>query len=124
MSDLDAKSEQLKKTEERLNGRNLRKDEVKEFVKEFTVVVKGIRINGKPFANSINRKGIGTNPELTIEEMQHVLDIKDKSKVDFIRQIYIRAGFSIIKKLYPDETIVNLPTISFQENGNEITINY
>ncbi len=114
----------MKEQPQRPQGRNLKKEEVNEFIKEFIIVVKGITINGKPFANSISRKGIGLNPELTIEEMQKVLDINDKSKVDFIRQIYVRAGFSVIKRLFPDEVIVNLPTVSFQENGNEISLNY
>ncbi len=123
MSDI-AKSEQLKKTEERLNGRNLKKDEVKEFMKEFAVVVKGIVINGKPFATSANLKTIGTNPDLSIEEIQKVLEVHDKSKVDFLRQLYIRGGHSITNRLFPDEVIVNLPTISFEENGNAINLNY
>ena len=109
---------------EEIKGRNLKKDEIAEFIKEFVKVVKGIKINGKPFALTVGLKTIGTNPDLTIEEMQQVLDIKDKSKVDFLRQIYVRGGHSITKKLHPDENIVNLPTISFTESGDAITLSY
>ncbi len=116
--------EQREKTEARARGRNLRKDEVKEFVKEFIIVVKGIKINGKPFANTISPKTIGTNPDLTIEEIKKVLDVGDQSKVDFLRQLYIRGGQSIINRLFPDEVIVNLPTISFEEIGNAINLSY
>ncbi len=105
-------------------GRNMRKDEVKEFIKEFVIVIKGIKINGKPFANTVSPKVIGTNPDLTIEEIRKVLDINDKTKVDFLRQLYVRGGYSIVSKLLPGETIVNLPIISFEENGNAIQLNY
>ncbi len=116
--------DQREKTEARIRGRNMRKEEVNQFVKEFVIVVKGITVNGKPFANSITPRVIGTNPELTIEEMQRVLEIDDKSKVDFLRQIYIRGGQSIVDRLFPDENIINLPTISFEENGNAINLSY
>ncbi len=116
--------EQREKTEARARGRNLRKDEIKEFMKEFVVVVKGIKINGKPFANSVSPKVIGTNPDLTIDEIRTVLDVKDQSKVDFLRMLYIKGGHSITNRLFPDENIVNLPTISFEENGNAINLSY
>ncbi len=115
---------QREKTEARIKGRNMKKEEVKLFVKEFAIVVKGIRINGKPFANSVSPKTIGTNPDLTIEEIQKVLEVKDRTKVDFLRQLYIRGGQSIINRLFPDENIINLPTISFEETGNAINLSY
>ncbi len=117
-------TEQEKKTEERVRGRNLRKKEVPEFIKAFLTTVNGITVNGKPFANSVSPKMIGTNPDLTIEEIRQTLDIKDESKVDFLRQLYVRGGSSIVSKLFPDEVIVNLPTISFEENGNAINLSY
>ncbi len=122
---MDAKqSEQLKKTEERTHGRNLRKPEVQEFIKEFLTLVNGIQINGKEFAVSVSPKTIGTNPDLSIDEIRQTLSITDESKVDFLRQLYVRGGSSIISRIFPDENIVNLPTISFEENGNAIGISY
>ncbi len=118
------KSEQEQRNEERVKGRNLKKEEVTIFVKEFLATVNGVKINGKPFANSISLKIIGTNPDLTIEEIQKTLKIQDSSKVDFLRQLYIRGGSSIISRLFPDENIVNLPTISFTENGNAIGLSF
>ncbi len=117
-------TEQEKKTEERIKGRNLRKKEVPIFIKAFLTTVNGITVNGKPFANSVGPKMIGTNPDLTIEEIRQTLEISDGSKVDFLRQLYVRGGSSIISKLFPDEVIVNLPTISFEENGNAINLSY
>ncbi len=117
-------TEQEKKTAERARGRNLRKKEVQEFIKAFLATVNGITINGKKFANNVSTKAIGTNPDLSIEEMRKTLNIRDESKVDFLRQLYVRGGSSIISKLFPDENIVNLPTISFEENGNAINISY
>ncbi len=121
---MDIEPEQRKKTEERINGRNLKKAEVLEFIREFIVVVKGITINGKSFANSGTPKVIGTNPDLSIEEIRAVLEVNDKTKVDFLRQLYIRGGQSIINRLFPDENIINLPTISFEELGNAINLSY
>ncbi len=121
---MNINQEQREKNEARTKGRNMRKEEVQEFIKEFIVVTKGIKINGKPFATSITPKTIGTNPDLTIEEMRRVLDVNDESKVDFLRQIYIRGGQSIINRLFPDENIVNLPTVSFEEVGNAINLSY
>jgi hypothetical protein len=116
--------QQLKATEKRTQGRNLRKDEVKQFIVEFVSTVREIRINGKPFANKATTKVIGTNPDLSIEEIQHALGVPDKTKVDFLRQLYIRGGSAIIKKLFPDENIVNIPIISFEETGNAINLSY
>jgi hypothetical protein len=67
---------------------------------------------------------IGTNPDLTIDEINATLGTNDASKVDFLRQLYIRGGSKIIKKMFPDEVIVNIPTISFEENGNAINLSY
>jgi len=116
--------QQLKATEKRAQGRNLKRDEVKQFIIEFVSTVREIRINGKPFANKATSKVIGTNPDLSIEEIQHALGVPDETKVDFLRQLYIRGGSSIIKKIFPDENIVNIPTISFEENGNAINLSY
>ncbi len=116
--------EQRARTSVRARGRNLKKAEVLEFVKEFVKITKGIKIHGKPFALSGNSKMIGTNPDLTIEEIQKVLDVNDKSKVDFIRQLYIRGGSSILTKLWPDDNIVNLPTISFEQVGEAINLSF
>ncbi len=116
--------EQRKKTEARARGRNMKKAEVQLFVTEFANTIKGIKINGKSFANTANSKVIGTNPDLTIEEIRKVLEVNDQSKVDFLRQLYIRGGQSIINRLFPDENIVNLPTISFEEVGNAINLSY
>ncbi len=117
-------TEQEKKTNERAHGRNMKKPEVQEFIKAFLTTVNGIKINGKKFAISVSPKAIGTNPDLSIEEMRSTLGINDKTKVDFLRQLYVRGGSSIITKLFPDENIVNLPTISFEETGNAINISY
>ncbi len=118
------KTEQEKKTEERANGRNLKKKEVVEFIKAFVTTVNGITINGKKFANRVSTKAIGTNPDLTIEEIRSTLGVNDANKVDFLRQLYVRGGSSIITKLFPNELIVNLPTISFEERGDAINISY
>ena len=116
--------EQREKTEKRIKGRNLKKPEIQELVIDFTRIVKSMKINGKPFANSVSPKVIGTNPDLTIEEIRKVLDVNDRTKSDFLRQLYIRGGQSIINRLFPDENIVNLPTISFTERGNAIDLSY
>ncbi len=118
------KSEQEKKSEKRLKGRNLKKKEVQEFIKEFLATVNGITVNGKPFAVSISLKAIGTNPDLSIEEIRKTLDVNDETKVDFLRQLYVRGGSGIISRIFPDENIVNIPTISFSETGNAISISY
>jgi hypothetical protein len=104
--------------------RNLKREEIEEFMKEFAKIISGIKINGKFFAKSANAKVINTNPDLSIEEIRATLKIEDKSKVEFLRQLYVRGGQSIIKRLFPDENIVNLPTISFMEEGNSIKLNY
>ncbi len=116
--------EQRKKTEGRLKGRNLKKEEVKEFVTDFVKILKQITVNGKPLANSVSPKRIALNPDLSIEEMRQVLEVNDQSKLDFVRQLYIRGGQNIINRLFPDENIVNLPTISFTENGHAIELSY
>jgi len=118
------KTEQEEQNEKRIKGRNLKKDEVQTFIKEFLATVNGVNINGKKFANSVSLKSIGTNPDLSIEEIQKTLGVNDKSKIDFLRQLYIRGGSSIISRVFPDENIVNLPTISFAENGNAIDISF
>jgi hypothetical protein len=115
--------EKLKAKREK-RGRNLSKEEVDDFMKEFARTIASIKISKKPFVISANKKLFQTNPELPIEEIQKILDIKDESKVDFLRQLYIRGGQSIINKLWPDENIVNLPTVSFTEEGNTIRLNY
>ncbi len=116
--------EQRQATEKRARGRNLKKDEVKQFIIEFTRSVREIKVNGKPFANKTTPKVIGTNPDLSMEEIRHTLGIDDKTKVDFLRQLYIRGGSALLKKVFPGENIVNIPTISFEENGNAINLSY
>jgi len=105
-------------------ARNLTREEVDDFMKEFARTIASIKINKKPFVVSANKKVFQTNPELPIEEIQKVLDVQDKSKMDFLRQLFIRGGQSIINKLWPDENIVNLPTVSFTEEGNTIKLSY
>jgi len=122
MEELDEKK--LEKNQERKKGRNLKKDEVKKLIQEFVKIVSGIKINKKLFAIEANSRLVKTNPDLTIEEIQKVLKVDDKSKVDFLRQLYIRGGQSILNKLFPNETIVNLPTVSFIEEGNAIKLSY
>jgi hypothetical protein len=121
---LNINPDQAERTGERLKGRNLKKEEVKKFIIAFTQTVKAISINGKPFATKITPKLIGTNPDLSIEEINKTLNINDSSKVDFVRQLYVRGGSSLLKTIFPDEVIVNLPTVSFVEEGNAIYLNY
>jgi hypothetical protein len=123
-NELKIAPDQAQKTGERLKGRNLKKEEVKDFIIAFTQTVKAITINGKPFANKVTPKVIGTNPDLTVEEINKTLNIDDSSKVDFVRQLYVRGGSSLLRTVFPEEVIVNLPTVSFTEEGNAIYLSY
>jgi hypothetical protein len=104
--------------------RNLKKNEAKQVIKGFIDIVKTIKINNKPFAVNVTTKAIITNPEISIEEIQDTLKIEEDTKLDFLRQLYIHTCPKIIKNLFPDENILNMPTISFEENGNSIQLHY
>jgi uncharacterized membrane protein len=104
--------------------RNLKKDEQKQVIKAFIDLLKNLKINNKAFVINATTKAISTNPQISIDEIQKTYSLRDKTKLDFIRQLYIRSGNKIVKKLFPDEDILNLPVISFEENGNLITLNY
>jgi len=104
--------------------RNLRKEEVRLVISGFTSILDNIVINSKKLITSSNNRGVVTNPEITVEEIQDVFQINESSKLDFIRQLYIRSGDKLLKKLFPDENILNLPIISFEENGLHISMKY
>jgi len=104
--------------------RNLKKDEAKQVILAFVEVIKNISINGKPFVVNANSRMIGTNPQISMEEIQKTLGIRDKTKLDFIRQLYVRSGNKIINQLFPDENILNLPVLSFESNGAAIALTY
>jgi len=104
--------------------RNLRKNENKKVIIAFLDYLKRIKINEKPLVLQTTANIINTNPDLSIEEIQQTLAIKDKTKLDFFRQLYIRGGHRVLKELFPDEEILNLPTVSFEETGNVIKMVY
>ncbi len=104
--------------------RNLKKDEAKKVILGFIDIIKNVSINNKPLVLNATSRAISTNPQITIEEIRKTLGVTDKTKLDFVRQLYIRSGDKIIKQLFPDENILNLPVLSFEENGSAITLNY
>jgi hypothetical protein len=104
--------------------RNLKKDEKNQVIKAFVEILKNITVNGKPLVINATTKVIATNPDVPIEEIRSTFGVNDKSKVDFIRQLYIRSGNKLLKQLFPEENILNMPVISFEENGNAINLHY
>ncbi len=104
--------------------RNLRREEIKQVILAFAEIIRNIKINEKPFALNVTSKMIAMNPNITMDELQKTLSIKEKNKLDFIRQLYIRSGNNTLKKLFPDDNILNLPVISFSLNGESISLNY
>jgi len=104
--------------------RNLKKEEQKQVISAFMDILKNIQVNNKPLVINATTRAITTNPKITIEEIQRTFNIRDKSKLDFIRQLYIRSGSKILGSLFPNENILNLPVISFEENGHSISLNY
>jgi len=105
-------------------ARNLKRQEAKQVILAFIDLLKTLSINNKGFVVNANTKAISTNPQITIEELQKTLGITENSKLDFIRQMYIRSGNDIVKNLFPDENILNLPVISFKANGESISLQY
>jgi hypothetical protein len=110
--------------DEKIKYRNLKKDEQKKVISAFTDILKNIKINHKPLVVNATTKSIAMNPQISMEEMQKTLKINEKTKLDFIRQLYVRSGSKIISQLFPEEHILNLPVISFEENGNLINLNF
>jgi hypothetical protein len=104
--------------------RNLKPNEKKQVILAFIEIIKNISINGKPFVVNATSKAIATNPQIPMEEIQKTLGVRDKTKLDFIRQLYIRSGNQIINQLFPDENILNLPVLSFESNGAAISLTY
>jgi len=104
--------------------RNLKRNEKNEVIRAFIEILKNITVNNKPLVINATSKIIATNPDVTIEEIQSTFGVTDKSKVDFIRQLYIRSGNKLLKQLFPDENILNMPVISFEENGNAVNLHY
>lgn len=111
-------------TEEQPKPRNLRKNEVKVIIKGFTKILENIYINDKPIIVSATVNSITMNPEVPMEEIQQVFQIREKTKLDFIRQLYIRSGTKLIKELFPNDNILNIPMVSFEENGQAIMMRY
>lgn len=109
---------------EQPKARNLTRAEAKKVILSFIDILKNISINSKPLVINATSRAIATNPQITIEEIQKTLRLNDKSKLDFIRQLYIRSGLKIIKQLFPDDNILNIPVLSFEENGESISLNY
>ncbi len=104
--------------------RNLKKEEVRKVIMAFLDSIKNIEINNKKLVVAVGPNSIASNPEMTIEEIRQTLKVQDKTKLDFFRQLYIRSGNQVLKKLFPDEEILNLPTVSFEEHGHNITMAY
>ena len=104
--------------------RNLKRDEIKKVIQGFIEILKNITINQKPLVINATTRALAMNPQITLEEIQDTLGIRDNSKVDFVRQLYIRSGPKLLKKLFPEENILNMPVISFEENGNSIQLHY
>jgi hypothetical protein len=67
---------------------------------------------------------ISLNPDISIEEIQKTLKVQDKTRMDFIRQLYIRSGDKILKELFPEDNILNIPVMSFEENGHAVKLNF
>jgi len=104
--------------------RNLKKEEVKEVIRGFTKILENIQINSKPLVVHSTLQSITTNPQISLEEIQSTFGVKDETKLDFIRQLYIRSATKLLDQLFPDDNILNLPTISFEENGQAILLRY
>ena len=104
--------------------RNLKKDEVKKVIESFIKLLQTIDVNDKPFVVSVSKNNIVTNSEIDVQELKQAFNIQEDSKMDFVRQLYINYGPRIIKNLYPDEEILNLPIISFEERGHNIQLRY
>jgi len=104
--------------------RNLKNVEKKEVILAFVSILKNLSLNDKPLVVNATSRTITTNPNITIEEIQQTLGVQEKTKLDFIRQLYIRSGLKLLKELFPDDNILNMPVISFEENGQTISLNY
>ena len=104
--------------------RNLKREEKLEVIKSFLEILKNIQINSKPLVRGATQKTIMLNPDISIEEIQKTLNVKDQTKSDFIRQLYVRSGDRILKQLYPDQNILNIPVMSFEQHGESIQLNY
>jgi len=109
---------------DRRPDRNLKRDEKKLVILAFIDILKNINLNSKPLIAAATSRAITMNPKVTVEEIQKTLGVTDSSKLDFIRQLYIRSGNSILKQLFPDENILNIPTVSFSQQGESISLNY
>jgi hypothetical protein len=104
--------------------RNLKKEEIKLVINAFIDFLKDLEINNKKFIINSTPNMLTTNPKISIEEIQNTLKISESSKLDFVRQLYIRSGDKILRKLFPEENILNLPAVSFEENGLSIALRY
>lgn len=107
-----------------MKPRNLKTAEKKEVILGFIEILQNVKVNNKPLITNATTSRINTNPDISIEEIRDAYKIQENTKVDFIRQLYIRSGLRILKELFPDEEIVNLPTLSFTEEGNSISLNF
>lgn len=105
-------------------SRNLKREETKQVILAFIEIIKNIKINGKPLVINATSRSIATNPQVTIQEIQRTLGLKDKTKLDFIRQLYIRSGNKILLQLFPEENILNIPVLSFEANGESVSLSY
>jgi hypothetical protein len=113
----------MSETQEK-QARNLNREESKKVIVSFIDILKNISINSKPLVINATTRSISMNPNITIDEIQQTLQIKDSSKLDFIRQLYIRSGNKILKILFPEDNILNIPVLSFEANGEQISLNY
>jgi len=104
--------------------RNLKREEKKKVIIAFIDILKNIKINNKPMVINATSRAIATNPQIKMEEIQETLGVKESTKLDFIRQLYIRSGQKILDNLFPEENILNMPVLSFEENGHNIKLNY
>ncbi len=107
-----------------MKPRNLKSTEKKQVILGFLEILKNIKVNNKLLVVNATTTRINTNPEISIEEIRDAFKVQETTKVDFIRQLYIRSGLKILKELFPDEEILNLPILSFTEEGNSISLNF
>jgi hypothetical protein len=110
--------------EEKKIVRNLKKDETKKVILAFLKNIEPITVNGKKLVLHTSPKSITTNPELSIGEIQQTLGVIDKTKLDFFRQLYVRSANKVIKELFPEDDILNLPIVSFEEHQHIIKLTY
>lgn len=103
--------------------RNLNSNEIPKAMLAFGDKLKRIQINGKPLATGADLTTIVINPDISIGEIRQATGANDKDILTFVRQLYIRTMSEIIKETFGGD-ILNIPTVSFTSNDNNIILNY